>query len=208
MKKILLLGDSIRMDYDEFVRQGLTGQAQVIYPEENGRFAQYTLQSLGTWKGELQLDNVDIIHWNNGLWDLLHTDLGPGGSPADSPNEFGVPPQYDPEPLTPADLYAYMLGRIHRRLIQLFPHVRIAFATTTPVLEEQADWAYRSNAEIGRYNQIAREVLAPLGVVINDLGAFSDRECARLHRDWVHYNSAGSQLQAAQIIQFLTKEML
>ena len=35
--KILLLGDSIRMGYGEFVREILNGKAEVFYPNDNGR---------------------------------------------------------------------------------------------------------------------------------------------------------------------------
>ena len=43
MKKILLLGDSIRMGYDDFVREKLDRTAEVYFPDDNGRFVQYTL---------------------------------------------------------------------------------------------------------------------------------------------------------------------
>ncbi|WP_257968099.1 hypothetical protein [Peribacillus deserti] len=35
MKKVLLLGDSIRMGYEPFVREALEGKAEVTAPEEN-----------------------------------------------------------------------------------------------------------------------------------------------------------------------------
>ena len=44
MKKVLLLGDSIRMGYDDYVKELLEGECEVIYdPDDNGRFAAYTL---------------------------------------------------------------------------------------------------------------------------------------------------------------------
>lgn len=68
MKQILLLGDSLRMGYEPIVRRMLEGRAQVSGPEENGRWAGYTLNSLRFWIPNLP--KPDIIHWNNGLWDL------------------------------------------------------------------------------------------------------------------------------------------
>ena len=44
MKKIVLIGDSIRMGYDKYVKEALDGVADVYYPGENCRFAQYTLR--------------------------------------------------------------------------------------------------------------------------------------------------------------------
>ena len=44
MKKVLLLGDSIRMGYDEYVKEILKDEFDVIYDEsDNGRFSAYTL---------------------------------------------------------------------------------------------------------------------------------------------------------------------
>jgi hypothetical protein len=95
-----------------------------------------------------------------------------------------------------------MIGRVLTRIRQLFPGAEVVFATSTPVIEEQANWAYRSNAEIAQYNAIAREVLIPRGVRINELGAFAAEKCHALHRDWVHYNEEGSSLLADEIIEY------
>ena len=43
MKKIVLIGDSIRMGYDKYVKDALSGVAEVYYPEENCKFAEYVL---------------------------------------------------------------------------------------------------------------------------------------------------------------------
>ena len=40
MKKIILLGDSIRMGYDKYTKMALEGVAEVFSPEENCRFTQ------------------------------------------------------------------------------------------------------------------------------------------------------------------------
>ncbi|MBO5761465.1 MAG: hypothetical protein J6S53_07985, partial [Lentisphaeria bacterium] len=72
MKNLLLLGDSIRMGYDSYVQEKLAGRMNVFFPEENCRFAQYTLRTLSDWKGQLSLPEIQVVHWNNGLWDVLH----------------------------------------------------------------------------------------------------------------------------------------
>ena len=214
MKNLLLLGDSIRMGYDSFVQEKLAGRMNVYYSEDNGRFAQYTLRTLENWKVQLSLPEIDVVHWNNGLWDALHLNANPGGSDGEAEGETISPEnvpakfQFDKDPLTPPDMYRYMLGRVQTRIHQLFPKAVIIFATTTPVIEEQANWAYRSNAELESYNRIARELLRPQGVRINELGKFAAEKCQNLHRDWVHYNDEGSSLLADEIIQYLEKENL
>ena len=52
----------------------------------------------------------------------------------------------------------------------LFPKAVIVFATSTPVVEEKYGRDFwRRNADIERYNDIAREVFAETDVVIDDL---------------------------------------
>ena len=214
MKNLLLLGDSIRMGYDSYVQEKLAGRMNVFFPEENCRFAQYTLRTLSDWKGQLALPEIQVVHWNNGLWDVLHLNTGSTGCDGEAAGETIAPENvvaghhYDKDPLTPPDMYRYMLGRVLTRIRQLFPNAEIIFATSTPVIEEQAGWAYRSNAEIEEYNQIAREVLIPRGVRINELGEFARRTCEDQHRDWVHYNETGCSLLADEIIRFLESENL
>ena len=214
MKNLLLLGDSIRVDYDSFVREKLTGRMNVYFSEDNGRFAQYTLRLLSDWKGKLELPEIHVVHWNNGLWDLLHMDVnyfGDDGEAAGKTIKAANNQQtytYDQEPLTPPHIYRYMLGRVATRIHQLFPMATIIFATTTPVIEEESGCLYRSNAEIQQYNQIAREELIPRGVLINELGDFAIRECSNLHRDWTHFNEAGSAKFADEIVRFLEKNNL
>lgn len=210
MKKILLLGDSIRLGYCEFVKEILTGQAEVFYPADNGRFLQYTLRQLQDWKTQLNLssNDIDVIHWNNGLWDCGHLGMG-GLTGEDLASTAKVSPDgtcvYEEEPLTPPDFYAYLLRRVYQRLRALFPQARVIFALTSSILEEQApNFLYRTNAEIREYNKIAQDVLSGFGVEFNDLNTFTaGPEIARLHRDWVHFNDAGSRLIAEEIAGFL-----
>ena len=45
MKNLLLIGDSIRVGYDKSVKKSLEGRANVLFPEENCRFASYLLRN-------------------------------------------------------------------------------------------------------------------------------------------------------------------
>ncbi|MBE6374126.1 MAG: hypothetical protein E7055_18925 [Lentisphaerae bacterium] len=214
MKNLLLLGDSIRLGYDSFVQEKLAGRMNVYFSGDNGRFAQYTLRALSDWKETLSLPEIDVVHWNNGLWDVLHLSAKSsrcdGEASGETISQGNVPQEcgFDKDPLTPPEMYRYMLGRILTRINQLFPKAAVIFATTTPVIEEQAIWGYRSNMEIAAYNQVAREVLIPRGVKINELGDFAAWKCSAFHRDWVHYNDEGSNLLADEIIGFMEKEKI
>ena len=108
MKKIVLLGDSIRMGYDKYVKEALKNVAEVYYPEENCRFAENLLRFAHDWKAKGNWpDDVDLVHWNAGLWDALEL--------------FGD------EPLTTFDYYGQAIFRIHKRLRMLFPKAKIVF---------------------------------------------------------------------------------
>ena len=52
MKKVMLIGDSIRKGYDKYVKMALEDSAEVAYPKENCRFTPYVLRNLHTWLGD------------------------------------------------------------------------------------------------------------------------------------------------------------
>lgn len=152
MKKVFLIGDSIRYGappnspgYGVCVKQKLEGIAEVYAPDDNCRFVQYTLRHVHEWASQLEKDKIDVVHWNNGLWDVVR--------------------MFWDDPLTPIDVYVLMLERTYKRLKMLFPNARIIFATSTSVIEE---WGYedfmRYNSEIEQYNAAAVAKMEELGV--------------------------------------------
>lgn len=169
MKKILLIGDSIRKGYDLYVKKSFDGVAEVSYPEENCKFAMYVLRFLHCWKAELKIDNVDAIHWNAGLWDTLKI--------------------YGDNCIVRLDDYMDTIERIQKRIEFLFPGAVSIFATSTPVIESGfiRDFEMRYNADVERYNAAACEVLAKRGVVINDLYALLKDKPERYHSDQTHF---------------------
>lgn len=189
MKNVFLIGDSIRYGakpvspgYGVYVKEMLEGKANVYSPNENCRFAEYTLRGLFDWERRLKKENIkiDFIHWNNGLWDVLRL--------------------HGDEPLTPCDIYVYYLRRIHAMLTKLFPDAKIVFALSTAILEEKAspDF-YRYNADIERYNAAARVLMDELGVPVNDLYSVSKNMDDSLHCDWVHFGEEGSKILAKAV---------
>ncbi|MBE5812126.1 MAG: SGNH/GDSL hydrolase family protein [Clostridiales bacterium] len=191
MRKIFLIGDSIRYGtsgnegykngYGYYVKQKLVDKAIVYQPDENCRFLQYTLRYLHEWARKLGIgENIDVVHWNNGLWDVLRL--------------------FDDEPLTSLEMYKIMLERVYKRIKNLFPNAKIIFALTTPVIEEMMDVDfYRKNIEIEQYNQAAIEVLQPLGVIINDLYRVGMEIKNNYSLDAVHFNEIGSEILAENV---------
>lgn len=169
MKKILLIGDSIRMGYDKYVKEALRDCAEVYYPDENCRFAEYVLRYAHEWKSALGCpDNLDLVHWNAGLWDALEL--------------FGD------EPLSTLDYYENAIKRIDKRLRLIFPNAKIIFATSTAVVEEMANPEFfRHNETIKKYNATALKALEETDTVINDLWEITESIPKSYHSDWVHY---------------------
>ena len=172
MKKVALFGDSIRLGYDKYVETALADECQVYYVRENNRFTAHFSRFLHEWKQTAQMpDDVDLVHWNVGLWDLLHL--------------FG-----EEETLTSIEEYGRNLVIISNRLKKLFPSAKQIFATSTSIVESgYGKNFFRRNSEIEDYNKKAIEVLTPLGVEINDLYSYTctlDEEC---RSDVTHFNT-------------------
>ncbi len=144
MKKIALLGDSIRLiGYGTKVPELLGDDFQVYQPGENGMFAHYTMRCvMHEWKDELQ--GCDVIHWNNGLWDVC--DLVGDGA------------------FTPLEHYLSDLSRIADVLLTYSP--KVIFATTTPPKPQM--WGHDIK-RIKAYNDAAVDLLSARGIIINDL---------------------------------------
>ena len=95
MKKVVLLGDSIRLDgYGNHVEKALAGEFSVWQPADNCRYAKYTLRQLHDWEDELA--DTQVVHWNNGIWDVCSC--------------------IDGDPVTPLEHYAEEIVRIARFL--------------------------------------------------------------------------------------------
>ena len=74
MKRVLLLGDSIRQNYQEYVKAELEGIAEVCFPNDNGKFGYLTLRYCHEWIKVLTPEGkapFDVVHFNVGLWDVL-----------------------------------------------------------------------------------------------------------------------------------------
>ncbi len=182
MKNLLLIGDSIRMGYDKAIKKTLEGKANVYFPEENCRFAAYLLRYIHGYKKLVEEGEVDVIHWNAGLWDCLRL--------------------FEEEPHTPIDVYAYYIDRLCQRIKKVFPEAKVIFATSTSVQSEKMDKDFkRYNEEIEEYNKVAVEVVKKYGFEINDLYRVSTTLPEEAHSDQVHYyTSMGTKAFAEQVL--------
>jgi hypothetical protein len=182
MIKVTLLGDSIRqMGYGTVVPQLLGDEFEVYQPDDNCRFAKYTLRGLFDWRHAM--DGSRIVHWNNGLWDI--SDL------------FG-----DGKYFTPEEEYVENMLRIADILLSRYD--KVIFATITPVTERNV---YNSNEVIEKYNGLLVPLLEKKGVVINDLYTPLSKDIDRYisQEDDIHLSEEGIKVCAKQVADIIKK---
>ena len=195
-KKILLIGDSIREGYDVFVKEAFTEQAEVYFPMENCRFAEYVLRNLHEWKTQTGCgSDVDCVHWNVGLWDNLIL--------------------FEDGWLTPIEVYRDCIDRICRRIRLLFPHAKVIFATSTPVDEEAfaalkteqgVDMRYNKDVEL--FNASAVEVVRQHGFAVNDLYGYMAQLPVTYHSDTTHFYTKNGTIAITQKVLRSLEECL
>jgi lysophospholipase L1-like esterase len=181
MDRVVLIGDSIRMGYQDVVVQELATEAQVWGPKENGRTSANVLANLDDWVIQRK---PQIVHLNCGLHDL-RTD------------------RVSRDKAVALAEYVENLRRIFGG-IQQETDATLIWASTTPVNEK---WHTREKpfdryeADVAAYNRAAREVAERMGVPVNDLfevvmQAGRDR---LLSPDGVHFTKEGSALLGKEV---------
>lgn len=189
MKKIVLIGDSIRMGYQETVRAELSDVAEIWAPEENGGTSTNILAHLDEW---IIARNPDIVHINCGLHDLRKE--------ADSTARTPLP-QYIENVRT-------LLSKI-----QAETNVTIIWASSTPVNEAMHNKNKkfdRFEADVERYNAAAAEIANDLNISINDIFAMVKsigRDNIMLD-DGVHFSPEGYTQLGKKVAAYLRNKAM
>lgn len=196
-KSVLLLGDSIRIGYCKYVKELLSDIADVYYPDTNCAYTKKTYWNFTIWAEDRK---YDVIHWNNGIWDLHH--VSPFGDHFSTLEEY----VYD-----------------NRRLARLAREYgdKLIWATTIPggkILDErkainalentdrefpkrfltdaQAPW----NNAIREYNAAAVKMYKEEGVEIDDLYSVMNAHLEEyISEDGIHPNEKGYAALASQV---------
>ncbi len=180
--RVLLLGDSIRGNYENTVREKLANEFEVVSFPENGRFAKYQLNTLDQiFK---TLGEPDVVHWNTGLWDSAIV------CPED-----GM--------FTKPEEYLYYMSRILRELRKHTHH--IIFATTTPVkpgsLNQKIEY-------VDALNEIIVPFMQKENVRINDLyGLVNSQIEEYIAPDCIHLSPKGIEACSDAVVNAIRAEM-
>jgi len=179
--KVTLLGDSIRqIGYGTVVPKMLGEDYEVYQPADNCRFAKYTLRGLYEFEWGQHIKGSDIIHWNNGLWDVSNL-FGDGA-------------------FTKKEEYVETMLRI-ARILKTYGKT-VIFATITPMLRDNA---HNKNAVIDEYNAAIVPELEKMGIIINDLNALVslDKEKYLRSDDLIHLSDEGIKICGEQVVKVI-----
>jgi len=195
LPNILILGDSISIGYTLQVRELLKGIANVHRPmgkrnnrRENCQGTTTGLKNIDRW---LEAGEWDIIHFNFGLHDMKHM----GQETTTKKSKLSDPQQAPPEK------YKAQLQTITEKIVAT--KAKLIFATTTPIAPNTTT-PLRMPEYPPQYNTIAKEVMAPYSIEINDLFALCEPQLKeiQLPRN-CHFNTKGSQVLAEQVAKVL-----
>lgn len=175
-KTVFWVGDSIRMGACNYTKEYLSDVANLVFPEENCRFTQYTFVNLAQWRNLIaDPEKVDVVFWNNGHWDIAH--WGDSG-----------------ESLNDIETYCKMLERLYNRFREWFPNAKVVFYTTTPMNPANVPWVnWRTNDEIIKYNNAATEALKSKDILIFDAFSLLKDKPAHFYSDYCHFTDEGFQ---------------
>ena len=185
MKTVVMLGDSIRMSYWKRAAELLSDLCTVIAPDSNCAYTLYTLRHVRGWFRDWGLEKVDLIHWNNGIWDHHRN-------------------AEDLEPLSSPEQYLLQNRRLYGQLARSSDN--LIWATTIPAgLRYSYDphgltgipreaW----NEEIRSYNALLSAWLKDRGAGINDLYALIAANPDYVGEDGIHLTEEGVEAAARQ----------
>jgi len=187
---VILLGDSIRGNYQSAVKKELKGKAIVSAPKDNCSHTAFILENLDRWLSEL--GTADVIHINAGLHDMYI--LEKTGKTRHT-----------------LETYEKNLRTIFKKLDEL-SDAKVIFALTTAVNENQQAESkgygrvVRRNTDVNIFNATANTVAEEMGIPINDLNSYMKKvgpEKILKPSDGIHLSPAGSELMGAEVARVI-----
>lgn len=196
LPNVLLLGDSISIGYTPFVKEFLSGKANVYRPvdeyekPENCLGTQNGILKTNTW---IRDGNWDIIHFNFGLHDLKHVDKITGEN------------SNNPEDPRQTNLRHYVKNL--KEIVETLKTTKaiLIFVTTTPVPSKRVK-PFRAPGSVPEYNKAALKLMKKENIHINDLYASTLPLLPEIQRkDNVHFTERGSKVLAEKVSEKISE---
>ena len=173
MKKVVLIGDSIRIGYQKYVVEDLEGLAVVRFPKGNSFASTDVLIHVDDW---IIAHEPDVVHINCGLHDVKRN-------------------KSTGEIKTPLEQYKANIRKILQKIVD-DTNAKLIWATSTPVNEERHNEVMdfdRFLDDIRIYNEVSAEICGRFGIDVNDLYELVLQAGPEdlLNRDGVHFTQEG-----------------
>lgn len=184
--RVVLIGDSIRLGYQDTVRAELADAAHLWSPQDNGQHTVNVLLNAYVW---IVAQQPDVLHVNAGIWDTRRIMRGEPGN------------------IVPLEQYRDNVARLITLAHKHTP-AKVIWATSTPcdtrrVVRQHRlkGWPGRDGDDIPIYNAVAVEVARSLGAQVNDLYAVAlahDVNKIRME-DGTHFTAEGYQILGSAV---------
>ena len=189
MKKVTLIGDCIRRDYQPIVRDELVDVAEVWGPKETIKTTRDVLAHLDEW---VLGPRPDLFHFNCGLHEIRR--------------------------FRPGDPQTVPLPEFRRNLDEIFRRIRentetaITWGHTTPIFHERRDKINtygRLEADVLEYNASASDVAGRYGVRIVDLHRLIHEGGMERYmaRNGLHFTPEGYVMLGRAVAQAIRQEL-
>ena len=189
MKRVTLIGDCIRRDYQPTVGGELADVAEVWGPKETIKTTRDVLVGLDDW---VLVPKPDLFHFNCGLHEIRR--------------------------FRPGDPQTVPLPEFRRNLEEIFRRIRentetaITWAHTTPIFHERRDRLNtygRLETDVVEYNAAASEVAGRYGVRVVDLHRLTHESGMERYmaRNGLHFTPAGYAMLGKAVAQAIREEL-
>ena len=177
LPRVLLIGDSIARDYYPNVEKNLAGKAYVARLATSRFIGDPVLLQ----ELALVLENTkfQVIHFNNGMHGWQHSEV----------------------------VYQRAFPKFLATIRQYAPKAKLIWATTTSLRNSSAgNSADASDERIDARNAFAQGYITKSGIETDDLNTLM-RSHPEYHRDNVHFNDHGVQLQSQQVAKVISESL-
>ncbi len=189
MKKVILIGDCIRRDYQPTVQEELAGLAEVWGPKETIKTTRDVLEHLDEW---VLKPKPDLFHLNCGLHEIRR--------------------------FRPNDPQTVSLPEFRENLDEIFRQIRektdtaITWAHTTPIFHERRDKLNtygRKETDVLAYNEAAVKVAEKYDVSIADLHHVTVEGGMKQYmaRNGLHFTPEGYVLLGKAVAEVIGREL-
>jgi predicted esterase len=194
LPRVLLIGDSISIDYTPDTREMLRGKANMHRPPCNCRDSGNVAANIKRW---LEEGRWDVVHFNAGIWDSHFVDEN------DNILRSIADDYYEEDKLrTSLEKYRENIDTIVDAI--LATGAKPIFATTTTIPR----WNNKRRAYLESLNEIAKDLMYYKQIQINDLYGYSLPYLKEWQLpDQVHFNPLGKRELAKKVTAEILKAL-